>query len=113
MSVKPKHFSEIFQDAPSLAKAITKVSNHELIACGKCNEPIRIIREQEHIQHPTWDDIVVKFCTKCGTEIDWSKSENNQKECKKCSLNFDVNESFCIHCGDTLTIVPERKDGEF
>lgn len=117
MSVKPKHFSEIYQDASSLAKGITKVSNHELLACGKCNEPIRTLREQETSTRIS--GYVVKFCTKCGSEIDWSEvridwdeDRKKIKYCDECSLSFNDEESFCVHCGQPLE-VHERKDREF
>lgn len=119
MSVKPKHFSEIFNDASSLAKAIPQVTNHDFLACGKCNEPIRTLREQETLSSPYISGYIVKFCTKCGTEIDWSEIRKDwdvermkeYKKCDKCHIDFHNEELFCVHCGKSLKVIDPKKKG--
>lgn len=100
MGIKPKLFSEVYQnDSAALADALAKVTNHELFVCGKCNEPIHMNMRNSL---PSWSG-GIKFCTKCGTEIDWSdRYAKFWKSCPKCHTPHEAEDLFCITCGVEL-----------
>ena len=93
-SVKPKRFSEVYpNESTHLVDALLKTTNHELFYCGKCDEPI-----------PTQDiEGAPKFCTKCGSKIDWSdRYPKYYRSCPECCTTHRFENQFCRFCGIKL-----------
>jgi len=98
MSLRPKRFSEVFPDECShLVDALQKTTNHELILCGKCNEPI----PTQSREHPT------QFCPKCGTGVEKDYKNRNHKSCPNCHLTNENDSLFCRVCGSKLDNNPK------
>ena len=101
MDSKPKRFSEVHpNESTHLVDALIKTTNHELLCCGKCHEPIPTQSRNE----------TTYFCTKCGTGIDWSDTfSKNYKSCPNCHLSNNIVDQFCRVCGTALDENQEKK----
>jgi predicted RNA-binding Zn-ribbon protein involved in translation (DUF1610 family) len=101
LSIRPRRYSEI--DPSSVLgiinDALGMYTESPSFLCGdvKCNAIIRVKKGEEK----------PKFCSKCGTEIDWSDIfVKIMKVCPKCSKEYSESENFCRLDGTKLQEKP-------
>lgn len=102
VAIKPKRFSEVYKnDFAMLADALGEISGSRLFHCGKCDYTIHTEKGE---QKP-------KFCSKCGTEIDWVDFFTKiVKVCPTCNREYQETNIFCKLDGSRLMEKPVSEE---